>query len=752
MKRTIITLLLLAVAWVRVTAQDEKPYVYVDSSSSDSIVVTAYCTAPGQLDSLLVVSGEKDNMYRLNVAGNADESDLLKLEVSRWIIQTVSSGRERNIHITSPRVLDLSSSSFTSLDMKKFKGYADAFSACDTVLLPKTLNEIKLPQSVFSSMMVVTGSFPKLTTDLNESAENYLDNSLSLFFTVYADNKECRKEGNAIYSSDGKTLYWYDKRDEAMNNERIDLVYIDAEEIAPFALSGDWYHLQKITFSERLKHLSRYALSAIWRSTGGGGDSEDVVYIEFMGKEPPVVDCELEGPSSLKKYYIVADVQSYIESDPQWLNVRLCGPTVPDYVWNSLYEDRWQTVGEAGSFCTVSTPIYHGNSHTLSFDLFTKQVLNIRTMKDGEESYFAYSLPNDKTVRVWLTGWNDYSFHKYTRMKQFQEYTCKIGEALHVNENLVVWPDLCTLEANLDSMKAFCLPQYFLSNYVYDESGEVPDHPFGGSFIRKNEPYSGIWPDDAPANHIEFSLSDGILSAKGYYEGIYYENVEFQYDVIGNDVFIRLVMPEYDNLEELPYSYAPCAMDFQISDCTKSYYNVWFSGYHGNTIVIEDYTMVGMVCSNGQQIRAYVRETPPQTQLELGQKDGGEKDDIDVQCRIIGLGGGRYSQSVSHKDGNTIYLHGDYHSLAEAEDETYETTSLGMLAEGDYQIVLQVNDKDGRIPSYSEKMSFRVTRTSVETLYNQVRNPNIIHDLQGRPVNSPTTGFYIKDGKKILIP
>lgn len=740
MKRTIFTFVLLAVALVRVTAQDDKPYVSVDSSSSDRIVVTAYCTAPGQLDSLLVASGEKDNMYRLNVVGNADESDLAKMEVWRLVTTTNSSGGTRSYFVRTPRVLDLSLSSFTSLDMGKFKGSEHPFLNCDTILLPKTLNEIKLPENRFSSMNVVTGSFPKLTTDIVELTGYYPE----IYLTVYADNKECRKEGNAIYSSDGKTLYWYDQK------EWIDLVYIDAEEIAPFALSGNWYYLQKITFSERLKHLSKYALSTIERAITTGGDTEDVFYFEFMGKEPPIVDCELD---DLLKYYIVADVQSYIESDPQWLNVRLSSPAVPDYVWNSLDEDRWQTVGEASGFCTISKPVYHYNSGILSFDVFTKQVVNIRTMKDDKESYFSYSLPNDESVRVCLTGWNDTYFHKYSRKIQFQQYTCKIGDAFHVNEKLAVSePDLCTLEANLNSIEAFYLPQYFLSDYVSEESGEAPDTPFGGSSIHKNEPYTEVLPEDAPANNIVFSLSNGILSAKGYYEGIYYENVEFQYEVVGNDVFIHLNMPEYDNLEELPYSYAPCALDFKIGNCTKSYYNVWFSGYHGNTIVIEDYTIVGMVCSNGQQIRAHVRETPPQTQLELGQKDSGEKHDIDVVCRIKELGGGRYIQSVDYKDGNTIHLNGEYHSLAEAEDETSEATSLGMLAEGDYQIVLQVNDKDGRIPSYSEKMSFRVTRTSIETLYNQVQNSNIIHDLQGRPVTSPTTGFYIKNGKKILIP
>ena len=57
MKRTIFTFLLLAVALLKVTAQDEKPYVSVENTPFDGIVVTAYCTAPGQLDSLLVASG-----------------------------------------------------------------------------------------------------------------------------------------------------------------------------------------------------------------------------------------------------------------------------------------------------------------------------------------------------------------------------------------------------------------------------------------------------------------------------------------------------------------------------------------------------------------------------------------------------------------------------------------------------------------------------------------------------------------------
>ena len=752
MKRTIFTFLLLAVALLKVTAQDEKPYVSVENTPFDGIVVTAYCTSPGQLDSLLVASGVAEKMNRLNVLGQVDEADV-------WGFG------ERGIGTSMPiinlSIIDCSKANLFSLDLQpladsKYRLGCYWVGPDIEFHLPCCLETLWLAETDLH--FVVHGPFPELK-------KHKPTDFVKISFDVDPDNTACCKVGNCIYSSDRKTLYYYDN-----SNVKNECKVFDVEEVKPFAFIGPWEegYSSKYTFTENLKYFSPLAFAAAWVKvctnasslrSNERNDASSVssskkktessnycIVLEFMGEDPPCIvgsfhDLYFTWMMRFDIFCIVSDMEKYVTSNVDWLSTPLASPSVSDYNWGDIGEDRWSSFGETGGFVTMSNVLSYPDS--IVFDVYAKQIVNFESYKDEEYHYFSYTLPDSVQVKVDVIRWNDWEFSKYIVEKERKTYRMKLGEKMHV-----VLPgddaQFYTFQAVVEGTKMEVAP-YFLRP-VWVSPDDAPIAP-AGDIVLSNEPCSEPVDTEDSANFFECSLADGQISLKGYYSTYRSESMCIHYDIVGHDVFLQMYTKSAGESD----STVPCMLNCSIDGCTEDYYTLWISGYRGETVVVKDFTLNGMMDGLGQQVCAYVREKSPETKLELGQQDPKEEKDVDVVCRVSGLGGGRYSQALSSIESDTIHILGEYHSLADAEDNVQKTTSLGKLPVGDYTVVLYVSDKECRVPAFSEKLSFHVGPSSIDQLDANQNKAVEVYDLQGRRAANPSAGFFVKDGKTVFL-
>lgn len=250
-------------------------------------------------------------------------------------------------------------------------------------------------------------------------------------------------------------------------------------------------------------------------------------------------------------------------------------------------------------------------------------------------------------------------------------------------------------------------------------------------------------------NFFVFSLQDNVLSISGYYTGNPNYLTKINYAINGNEIFLNMVS-DLDKEKHSTIVMQPLKFDVGIEGCTEDYYYIYLSGYYGKTAIVDDYTL-HETSFKGYGVRGFVREKPPKTDISTGQKDPKESSDVDVVCRVRGIVGGRYQQSVKSIAGRQIVLSGTYHSQEEGDEDVEATTSLGRLDEGEYSITLNVTDEDDVMPPFSATLTFVVGPTGVEMRSADGNGGDIIFDLQGNRTVTPAGGsIYIVNGKKVL--
>lgn len=266
---------------------------------------------------------------------------------------------------------------------------------------------------------------------------------------------------------------------------------------------------------------------------------------------------------------------------------------------------------------------------------------------------------------------------------------------------------------------------------------DLSGHPYSGTLV---EGYT---------NCFFFSLQDSVLYINGYYAGNPNLTTRMAYTVVGHEIYLSMAS-EMDKDTHGSSETQPLALDVSIGGCTEDYYYIYLSGYYGKTAIVDDYTL-HETSFKGYGVRGFVREKPPKTDISTGQKDPKESSDVDVVCRVRGIVGGRYQQSVKSIAGRQIVLSGTYHSQEEGDEDVEATTSLGRLDEGEYSITLNVTDEDDVMPPFSATLTFVVGPTGVEMRSADGNGGDIIFDLQGNRTVTPAGGsIYIVNGKKIL--
>ncbi len=250
-------------------------------------------------------------------------------------------------------------------------------------------------------------------------------------------------------------------------------------------------------------------------------------------------------------------------------------------------------------------------------------------------------------------------------------------------------------------------------------------------------------------NSFVFSLQDSVLSINGYYTGNPDVKTSIEYTIVGHDIYLNM-RSELDEERNNVVDMQPLTLDVAIEGCTEDYYFIYLSGYYGKTAIVDDYTL-HETSFKGYGVRGFVREKPPKTDISTGQKDPKESSDVDVVCRVRGIVGGRYQQSVKSIAGRQIVLSGTYHSQEEGDEDVEATTSLGRLDEGEYSITLNVTDEDDVMPPFSATLTFVVGPTGVEMVSCDSDGGDIVFDLQGNRTVTPAGGsIYIVNGKKVL--
>ena len=213
-------------------------------------------------------------------------------------------------------------------------------------------------------------------------------------------------------------------------------------------------------------------------------------------------------------------------------------------------------------------------------------------------------------------------------------------------------------------------------------------------------------------NFFLFTFSENCLQVKGFFTDWATSATRLDYTIVGHDIVLQFVHEDDGTAEMNLY-----ALDVSIADCTKDYYYIRVTGYIGDLVWFSDYTSSSMnipfLETDSEEVRSFVRQKQPKTDIVTGQKDPKENDDVDVVCRITGLAGGDYQQSVVSTQGNVILLKGTYSSQKRNDDDVVASTPLGRLAAGKYAVHLDVVDTDGIMPMLSADTTFSVDAPSV---------------------------------------
>lgn len=209
-----------------------------------------------------------------------------------------------------------------------------------------------------------------------------------------------------------------------------------------------------------------------------------------------------------------------------------------------------------------------------------------------------------------------------------------------------------------------------------------------------------------------FTFSENCFQVKGFFTDWVTSSTRLDYTIVGHDIVLEFVHEDDGSAEMNLY-----ALDVSIADCTKDYYYIRVTGYIGDLVWFSDYTSSSMnipfLETDSEEVRSFVRQKQPKTDIVTGQKDPKENDDVDVVCRITGLAGGDYQQSVVSTQGNVILLKGTYSSQKRNDDDVVASTPLGRLAAGKYAVHLDVVDTDGIMPMLSADTTFSVDAPSV---------------------------------------
>lgn len=213
-------------------------------------------------------------------------------------------------------------------------------------------------------------------------------------------------------------------------------------------------------------------------------------------------------------------------------------------------------------------------------------------------------------------------------------------------------------------------------------------------------------------NFFLFTFSENCLQVKGFFTDWVTSATRLDYTIVGHDIVLQFVHEDDGTAEMNLYG-----MDVSIADCTKDYYYIRVTGFIGQLVWFSDYTSSSMnlpfLETDSEEVRSFVRQKQPKTDIVTGQKDPKENDDVDVVCRITGLAGGDYQQSVVSTQGNVILLKGTYSSQKRNDNDVVASTPLGRLAAGKYAVHLDVVDTDGIMPMLSADTTFSVDAPSV---------------------------------------
>lgn len=333
------------------------------------------------------------------------------------------------------------------------------------------------------------------------------------------------------------------------------------------------------------------------------------------------------------------------------------------------------------------------------------------------------------TIPSTVTDIGDYAFHLCEKLTLI---TCHAATPPATHDNTFMVYN--TLRVPLGSKEAYTTADHWKNFDIFEGEGYKK---------LKNILYTGPTDEDYD-NRFVFSLEDERLIIHGYYKGNPEVTTFLGYTIVGHDIFLTLTTGNDSSTEA-----QPLLIDESIDDCREDYYFVYISGYQG-TAIVYDYTL-HETPFNGGNARGFVRERPPKTDISTGQKDPKESSDVDVVCRVRGIVGGRYQQSVKSIAGRQIVLSGTYHSQEEGNEDVEATTSLGRLDEGEYSITLNVTDEDDVMPPFSATLTFVVGPTGVEMVSCDSDGGDIVFDLQGNRTVTPAGGsIYIVNGKKVL--
>ena len=213
-------------------------------------------------------------------------------------------------------------------------------------------------------------------------------------------------------------------------------------------------------------------------------------------------------------------------------------------------------------------------------------------------------------------------------------------------------------------------------------------------------------------NFFLFTFSENCLQVKGFFTDWVTSATRLDYTIVGHDIVLQFVHEDDGTAEMNLYG-----MDVSIADCTKDYYYIRVTGFIGELVWFSDYTSSSMnlpfLETDSEEVRSFVRQKQPKTDIVTGQKDPKENDDVDVVCRITGLAGGDYQQSVVSTQGHVILLKGTYSSQKRNDNDVVASTPLGRLAAGKYAVHLDVVDTDGIMPMLSADTTFSVDAPSV---------------------------------------
>ena len=213
-------------------------------------------------------------------------------------------------------------------------------------------------------------------------------------------------------------------------------------------------------------------------------------------------------------------------------------------------------------------------------------------------------------------------------------------------------------------------------------------------------------------NFFLFTFSENCLQVKGFFTDWVTSATRLDYTIVGHDIVLQFVHEDDGTAEMNLYG-----LDVSFADCTKDYYYIRVTGFIGELVWFSDYTSSSMnlpfLETDSEEVRSFVRQKQPKTDIVTGQKDPKENDDVDVVCRITGLAGGDYQQSVVSAQGNVILLKGTYSSQKRNDDDVVALTPLGRLAAGEYAVHLDVVDTDGIMLPLSADTTFSVDAPSV---------------------------------------